>query len=74
MKVQRIIEIDIPDMGFRIEQARRRDPRLIEKIAKECGMTRANWYKIEQGKNKTLTEETLRKIEKVLGVDFGIKF
>ena len=32
-----------------------------------------NWYRIEDEK-QTLPLETLRSIEKVLGVDFGVKF
>ncbi|ABW32246.1 conserved hypothetical protein (plasmid) [Acaryochloris marina MBIC11017] len=36
-------------------------------------MSATNWYRIESEK-QLLPEETLRKIESVLGVDFGIKF
>lgn len=36
-------------------------------------MTRTNWYRIE-AENQTLPVDTLRKIEQVLGVDFGVEF
>ena len=37
-------------------------------------MTPMNWYKIEAEETKGLPIETLRKIEELLGVDFGVKF
>ncbi|MDZ8108238.1 MAG: helix-turn-helix transcriptional regulator [Nostoc sp. DedQUE12a] len=53
---------------------RERDPRSVEELAKAAEMTRANWYRIEREENDVLSEAMLRKIEEVLGVDFGINF
>jgi hypothetical protein len=36
-------------------------------------MPSMNWYRIE-AEEQTLPEETLQKIEEVLGVDFGVVF
>ena len=74
VQIERIIRIDVPDMGQKIKYARQRDPRSVEELAKAANMTRANWYRIEREENEVLPESTLRKIEEVLGIDFGVKF
>lgn len=73
MKVTRTITVDTPGLGKRIKTAREADPRSLTDICSAVGMTTANWYRIEAEK-QVLPESTLRKIETVLGVDFGIKF
>jgi hypothetical protein len=37
-------------------------------------MTTMNWYRIEAEETKALPIETLRRIEDVLGMDFGVQF
>lgn len=74
VQIERVIRINAPDIGSRIKEARERDPRSVEELAKAANMTRANWYRIEREENDVLPEPTLRKIEEVLGVDFGVKF
>lgn len=73
MKVTKLIEVEIPCLGERIKEARLCDRRSLAAICREIGMTTANWYRIESGK-QTMPVETLRKIEQALGVDFGVKF
>lgn len=74
VQIERVIRINAPGIGARIKEARERDPRAVEELARAADMTRANWYRIEREDNEVLPESTLRKIEQVLGVDFGVSF
>ncbi len=74
VQIERVMRIDAPGIGAKIKEARERDLRSVEELAKAADMTRANWYRIEREENDVLPEPTLRKIEKVLGVDFGVSF
>lgn len=74
VQIERVIRIDAPGIGAKIKQARDRDPRSVEELAKAASMTRANWYRIEREENDVLPEPTLRKIEQVLGVNLGVRF
>ena len=51
-----------------------KDLKLCKQLAASAGMTAANWYVIEAEEIKALPIETLRRIEEVLGVDFGVEF
>ena len=73
MKVIKTIEVEAPNLGQRIREAREADRRPLVKICAEAGMTTANWYRIEAEK-QILPAETLERIEQVLEVDFGIRF
>lgn len=77
MKVRRIVklEIDLPDLGKRIKEAREADPRSVTKLAKTVGISRNYWYQLEaEAVLGGVAEDTIRKIEEVLNVDFGINF
>jgi transcriptional regulator with XRE-family HTH domain len=75
MKVRRTIEKEVPRLGQKIKQAREADDRSLEAICSEVGISRVYWYDIESERVRSaLPEETLRKIEKALGVDLGVKF
>ncbi len=74
MKVRKIIDVEIPGLGERIRRARKIDKRPLTEIAEKVGMSPMNWYKIEAEETKALPEETLKKIEEVLGVDLGVNF
>lgn len=74
VQVERVLRVDAPDIGAKIKNARERDPRSVDELAKAAGMTRANWYRIEREENDVLPEPTLRKIENVLGIDLGVNF
>ena len=73
VKVFRTIEVDVPELGDRIKAARESDGRPLHEIASAAGMSSQNWYRIEK-ERQALPEETLRLIEKVLSIDFGVKF
>ena len=74
MKVRRIIDIEVEGLGEKIKYARETDRRSLSEICRQIPMTNMNWYKIEAEETKALPIETLRRIEEVLGVDFGVKF
>ena len=73
MKVVRKTVLKVSGLGQRIKQAREADPRSLKTLAKSAGMTSMNWYRIE-AEDQELPEETLRKVEAALGIDFGVKF
>ena len=65
-------EIDVPGLGQRIRDARHESGRTITQLAAEADISVANWYAIEQERIKVLPITTLRRIEQVLGIDFGV--
>lgn len=73
MQVTHTLSIHVPRLGEKIKEARENDSRSLKEICTIAGMSPMNWYRIEDEK-QTLPLETLRSIEKVLGVDFGVKF
>ena len=74
MKVRKTVDIEIPGLGAKIKAARESDRRSLSEICRQIEMSTMNWYKIEDEVTKALPLETLRNIEEVLGVDFGIDF
>jgi len=61
----------VKGLGQKIKVAREADPRPLTTICKIMNMSSNNWYRIEK-ELQALPIETLRKIETVLGVDFGV--
>ena len=74
MKVRKTIDIEVPGLGSRIREARKRDPRSLREISQQAGMTAANWYAVENEEIKALPLETLRSIEEALDISLGIIF
>ncbi|MHC5779716.1 MAG: helix-turn-helix domain-containing protein [Nostoc sp.] len=74
MKVKKVIEIEVPGLGKKIKGVREANERSLTDLCAAAGMTTANWYRIESEDTKSLPIETLRKIEEVLGVEFGVTF
>jgi len=75
MRVREIREINVDGLNERIKQARLAlsPDKSLEKICGEVGVSKTYWYALEQNKiNGALSIENLRKIEEVLGVDFGV--
>ena len=72
MKVRKVIDVEVPGLGERIKEARETDRRSLAEICRQMPMSPMNWYKIEAEETKALPIETLRRIEEVLGVDFGV--
>ncbi len=74
MKVRKVIEIEVVGLSSRIRKAREADSRSLAEICRQIPMTTMNWYRIEAEETKALPIETLRRIEEVLGMDFGVQF
>lgn len=75
VKVRRSIDVETKGLGKRIKEARKADGRPVEVLAALAEISRAYWHDIEAERIRdTLPEETLRKIERVLNVDFGVDF
>jgi len=75
VKVRRNVDVEIQGLGAKIQQARKASGRTLEALAAEAGISRVYWYDIEAERiREALPEETLRKIEQALGVDFGVDF
>lgn len=74
MKVRRTTDVEVPNLGQKIREARKTDPRSLTELAAAAGMTTANWYVIEAEEIKALPVETLRRIEQVLGTSFDVEF
>lgn len=73
MKVGLQIEIEVPDLGQRIREKRLSSDRTITQLSAQADISVANWYAIETERVKVLPVATLRRIEKVLGVSFGVE-
>lgn len=73
MEVVKTVKVNVPLLNEKIKEARKRDSRSITQICALVGMTAANWYRIESGK-QSIPLETLQKIESVLGTSFGVNF
>lgn len=74
MNVVRQIKVTIPDLSQRIKQVREQDGRSVQVLATIAGISTAYWYQIEKDERQWISEETLRGIEKALGIDLGVKF
>jgi transcriptional regulator with XRE-family HTH domain len=77
VQVKRVVEIvyDFPGLGQRIRQAREQDERSLSEICRESGVSRSYWYQLEgEDLRSPATEEVIRKIERALGVDLGVRF
>ncbi|MBL1177631.1 helix-turn-helix domain-containing protein [Pantanalinema sp. GBBB05] len=77
-KVRQIIkrEVEVSDLGDRIRRAREADKRGVTALAKAVGVSRAFWYQMETDSTPSggIAEATLRRVEEVLGIDFGVRF
>jgi transcriptional regulator with XRE-family HTH domain len=75
VRVRRIVkkEVDVPGLGDRIKLAREASGRPLATLAREIGVSRNYWYQLEsETVMGGVSEETLRKIEAVLGTDFEV--
>lgn len=77
LRVRQIKEVEVEGLGDRIRSARLAiaQQKSLERICEEVGVSRTYWYDLEKEALKgTLSIENLRKIEKALGIDFGVTF
>jgi transcriptional regulator with XRE-family HTH domain len=77
LQVKRVKESvnDFPGLGKRIKEAREKDDRSLSQICRDCNISRSYWYQLEsEDMRSPATEEIIRRIEKELNVDLGVKF
>lgn len=77
MQVKRTIEVvlDFPELGTRVKNARESDKRSLSQICRDSGISRSYWYQIEnEDLRAPVTEDIIRKIETVLGIDLNVQF
>lgn len=75
VKVRRSVDFEATGLGKKIQEARKADGRSLEALSAEAGISRVYWYDIEAERVRdALPEDTLRRIEQVLGADFEVKF
>lgn len=75
MRIRKINEIEVNNLGEKIKQARLNSDKSLEQICAEVGVSRTYWYDLEKETLKgTLSFDNLEKIESVLKVDLGVNF
>lgn len=67
-------EIETPELPKQIAEAQKKSGKPISEICQAVGFSRTYWYQLVNGREEAIALETLRKIEEVLGVDFGVHF
>lgn len=74
MRIRQIKEVEVKGLGESIKKARLSSGESLERICYKVGVSRTYWYEIEKETLKgALSIENLRKIEKVLNVNFEIQ-
>lgn len=74
MKVRKYQEIEIPDFGKRLKEAREKDGRSVQLLATLAGISVGYWYQLEKEDREWISSEVLNGIESVLGISFGALF
>lgn len=75
VKIRRYVDVEANGIGAKIKQARKASGRSVEVLAGEAGISRAYWHDVEAERIRdALPEDTLRRIEQALDIDFGVKF
>ncbi|HEY9780895.1 MAG TPA: helix-turn-helix transcriptional regulator [Leptolyngbyaceae cyanobacterium] len=63
---------DFPGLGERIREYRLSSSKSITQLAADAGISVPHWNRVENEKVRDLPLETLRGIEKALGVNLGV--
>ena len=72
MEVVRRVKVD--SLPQQIKEARKKDSRSVQVLATLANISSAYWYQLEGGKRSWVSEDVIRRIEKVLDTDFKINF
>jgi transcriptional regulator with XRE-family HTH domain len=72
MKIRINRTIIVKGLGRAIRKARKADVRTLKELAALIDVTTQTWDRIER-EQQSISIERLRKIEEVLGKDFGVK-
>ena len=74
VKIRRYQEVEAPNFGKRLKEARIADGRSAQLLATLANISIGYWYQLEKEDREWISESVLRSIESVLGVDFGVSF
>ncbi len=74
VKIRRYQEVEVPNFGKRLKEARTADGRSAQLLATLAGISIGYWYQLEKEDREWISEKVLRSIESVLGVDFEVHF
>ncbi len=72
MKV--VFSKNFPGLGERIRKFRKKSTKDLTALAAEAGISSTHWNRIENEKVRELPVETLRGIERALGVSLGAEY
>jgi len=72
MKVKHTVEKEYPKLSAKVRQARESQGLGMREAAERMEMTRQNLDALENGSMRGVPLSTLRRVEKALGVDFGV--
>ena len=72
MEVVRRVKFD--SLPKQIKEARQKDGRSVQVLATLADISLTYWYQLEADKRSWVSEEVIRRIEKVLGADFNLRF
>ena len=72
MEVVRRVKVD--SLPQQIREARKKDSRSVQVLATLADISSAYWYQLEGGKRSWVSEDVIRRIEKVLNTNFEINF
>jgi transcriptional regulator with XRE-family HTH domain len=74
VKVRRYQETEIPDFGEKLKAARIADGRSVQVLATLASISTGYWYQLENEQRNWISDEVVKGIESVLGIDFGVNF
>lgn len=74
MEIVRSIRASVPNLSRKIRNRRIEMGLSAQALATKSGISLAYWYLIEKGARPAVSEEMLRRIEKALEIDFGVRF
>ncbi|MEP0872429.1 helix-turn-helix transcriptional regulator [Trichocoleus desertorum AS-A10] len=62
------------ELPVQLRSALERSNKSASKLCNEVGISRTYWYRLINGEEEAIAEETLRKLEAALDVNFGVSF
>lgn len=67
---------EVPNLGEKVKAARLNSGKSLAALAREAEVSRQYWYSIENETigTKGITEDVLKKLEKVLGIAFEVEY
>lgn len=74
MKIRRYQETELNNFGEQLRNARIEDGRSAQVLATLSEISMGYWYQLEKEEREWVSEEVIRRIEKVLRIDFGVEF